>query len=288
MIKKISYIIYLILKFFNKIFIFFFNKDFLLWFYTFIQNDSYISIIIKKKKINFFCPNHLIKFRINTLFTKEPETINWINSFKKNKNKKIIFWDIGANIGLYSIYSSVFHGNKIKVISFEPSMNNLRILSRNISVNYLYKNIFINQIPLGNVNNDYCNFNDSNFIEGSAFNYLYTSKKLKKKKYNNNYKVFSSSIDNIIDMKKNDFPNYIKIDVDGNENIILKGGIKLLKKSSIKEILIEIDEKDKKKTNEIIKLLTKNYFKIKSINKSKLFKSNNIYVKNYIFENINL
>ena len=167
-------------------------------------------------------------------------------------------------------------------------MNNLRILSRNISVNYLYKNIFINQIPLGNVNNDYCNFNDSNFIEGSAFNYLYTSKKLKKKKYNNNYKVFSSSIDNIIDMKKNDFPNYIKIDVDGNENIILKGGIKLLKKSSIKEILIEIDEKDKKKTNEIIKLLTKNYFKIKSINKSKLFKSNNIYVKNYIFEKINL
>ena len=256
-----------------------------LYFYSkrFIYFNNY-----KKKKINFFCPNHLIKFRINTLFTKEPETINWINSFKKNKNKKIIFWDIGANIGLYSIYSSVFHGNKIKVISFEPSMNNLRILSRNISVNYLYKNIFINQIPLGNVNNDYCNFNDSNFIEGSAFNYLYTSKKLKKKKYNNNYKVFSSSIDNIIDMKKNDFPNYIKIDVDGNENIILKGGIKLLKKSSIKEILIEIDEKDKKKTNEIIKLLTKNYFKIKSINKSKLFKSNNIYVKNYIFEKINL
>ena len=38
-------------------------------------------------------------------------------------------------------------------------------------------------------------------------------------------------------MKKNDFPNYIKIDVDGNENIILKGGIKLLKKSSIKDVL---------------------------------------------------
>ena len=40
------------------------------------------------------------------------------------------------NIGLYSIYAALRHKN-IEVISFEPSTNNLRILSRNISINNL-------------------------------------------------------------------------------------------------------------------------------------------------------
>ncbi len=39
--------------------------------------------------------------RVNNIFTDEPETINWINNF--DENNKINFWDIGANIGLYSI-----------------------------------------------------------------------------------------------------------------------------------------------------------------------------------------
>ena len=103
MIGKISYIIYSILKLINYFIKFIFNKDLLLYFYTFISEDSYIKIIIHGKKINFYAPNHLIRFRLNTFWTKEPETLEWIRSFKK-KNKTIIFWDIGANVGLYSIY----------------------------------------------------------------------------------------------------------------------------------------------------------------------------------------
>ena len=87
----------------------------------------------------------MIKWRIDTLLTKEPETIEWINNFKDNK--ELVFWDIGANIGLYSIYAALRYKD-IKIISFEPSTNNLRILSRNISINQLDEKIFINQLPL--------------------------------------------------------------------------------------------------------------------------------------------
>ena len=62
------------------------------------------------------------------LLTKEPETLEWIDQFKGDK---IVFWDIGANVGLYSIYAALKHKD-IQIISFEPSVNNLRVLSRNI------------------------------------------------------------------------------------------------------------------------------------------------------------
>ena len=78
--------------------------------------------------------------------TKEPETINFINNFikinNKDKNKDLIFFDIGSNIGLYSIYASQTI-DKIKVYSFEPSFNNLSILSKNISINNLNNKVFI-------------------------------------------------------------------------------------------------------------------------------------------------
>jgi len=38
----------------------------------------------------------MISSRVNTIFLKEPEIIEWIDSFEN----KSIFWDIGANIGV--------------------------------------------------------------------------------------------------------------------------------------------------------------------------------------------
>ena len=66
-------------------------------------------ISILNKKIKFFVPNQLLNSRVDTFFTKEPETLEWIQTF--DKTKPIIFWDIGSNIGLYSIYAATIHSN---------------------------------------------------------------------------------------------------------------------------------------------------------------------------------
>ena len=106
------------------------------------------KLYVKKKilgyEINFFTPNQIVDWRVKTLFTQEPETIEWINSFDDNYN---IFWDIGGNIGLYSIYSAIRHKN-LHIYCFEPSTSNLRTLSRNISINNLEDRININQFAL--------------------------------------------------------------------------------------------------------------------------------------------
>ena len=53
---------------------------------------------------------------VKTLFDQEQRRLNGLIALKK---AKIIFWDIGANIGLYSIYAACIHDN-LKVVSFEP------------------------------------------------------------------------------------------------------------------------------------------------------------------------
>ena len=96
---------------------------------------------------------------------KEPETIEWIDSF--DQSKKIIFWDIGANIGIYSVYAATKFNN-IEVVSFEPSTSNLRVLSRNISINNLQSKIKIVNQPLSQERNKFSQFNESTFQEGGA------------------------------------------------------------------------------------------------------------------------
>ena len=91
---------------------------------------------------------------MKTFSSKEPETLEWINNFDDNEN--IIFWDIGANIGLYSIYASLKSKN-ISIIAFEPSTSNLRVLSRNISINNLDDKIKIVSQPLNKEKNIFQN-----------------------------------------------------------------------------------------------------------------------------------
>ena len=148
--KKISYLIYKILTYLNNVFKFITKRSFLIFFKDFIENDSYTNINIQNFQTKFFIPNELTEWRVKTFFTKEPETLEWIDNFEKKEN--LIFWDIGANIGLYSIYNSLKNKSS-KTICFEPSTSNLRILSRNISINNLEKNIKILPIPLTNKRN---------------------------------------------------------------------------------------------------------------------------------------
>ena len=69
-------------------------------------NDLFVNSIQNKKKIvnlygkkiHIYTPNQLCEYRANTFFSKEPETINWIDKY----GKKSVLYDIGANIGLYS------------------------------------------------------------------------------------------------------------------------------------------------------------------------------------------
>ena len=284
MIRKISFVLYKIIYYFDLLFYKATNRSILVWFKEFIQNDSYASISILNKEISFFIPNELTTYRVNTFFTKEPETLEWIDNF--NKDQEIVFWDIGSNIGLYSIYSALKYKN-IKIYSFEPSSSNLRILSRNISINNLQDKIFINQFPLTDKDHGHQLMMESNFREGGALHSFGKNLNFEGKKMdiNNNYVIYGFSINYLIKNLNYKVPNYLKIDVDGQEHFILKSADEILKNQNLKSILVEINENYIEQLKDIEMIMSKFNFKIikklqsKHVNLSETFK--NTY--NYIF-----
>ena len=261
MVKTISYVLFIIIVFFDKIFKILTNRSLLVWFNDFIQPKSYKSIKILGKETKFFVPNQLIDWRVNTYFIKEPETLEWIDSLKKKKN--FIFWDIGANIGLYSIYNSL-KNPKSKTIAFEPSSSNLRVLTRNISINNLEKNIKVVPIPLTNKKNIFQIMSEDHFVEGGALSAFGEKFNFEGKKFKPNmkYNLLGTTMNYFIENSILDIPDYIKIDVDGIEHLILEGGDKFLSNKKVKSISVEINENFKEQYQKVLKLMKKYKFKI--------------------------
>ena len=259
------------------------NKNLLLWLKEFIENDSYKNLTINKKKLSFFVPNNLVKWRLDTFLEKEPETIEWINNFDK---KNIIFWDIGSNIGQYSVYCAIKH-KKSKIISFEPSSGNLRILSRNISENKLTNQIKILSIPLTKHRNKFSIFEESSFLEGAAHN-NFSIQKNKNSNKKIRYEIFGTNINYLLKEKILEIPNYIKIDVDGIESWILEGAGKFLNNNKIKEILIEQDENNKIEHKKVMRIMKKNNFKLFKKERNNKFHttSESKFTYNYIFKKL--
>ena len=262
MTKKISFLIFKTIFFIFKIIEKIFRKDLLIYFKEFLEDNSYKKVLICEKKIIFFTPNFITKWRVDTFYSKEPETLDWIENFD-NKGK-IIFWDIGANIGLYSIYAAVKFEN-IDVIAFEPSTSNLRILSRNISINNLSGKIKINQFPLINEKNKFLEMQEPKFIEGWSMNSFGKNLDFEGKTFvsENKYRIYGTSINYLIENDILKIPNYIKIDVDGIEHLILKGGLNFLKDKQIKSISVELNENFKEQYNEVMHIMKISKFKLK-------------------------
>lgn len=207
-------------------------------------SDSFLNSKINRtkrisiKNINFLLhtPTYLTNYRYRTFFSKEPETIEWIDNFEKNR----VFYDIGANVGLYSIYASICKNSK--VYSFEPSFFNLELLARNIFSNNMNKKIVIVPLPL-NDKISISNFELTSTDWGGALSTF-------EKGFNDSgepidtkfsYKTLGISLDQLVEKFNLPNPSYIKIDVDGLEHFIISGGRSIISKAS--EILLEVNDK---------------------------------------------
>jgi len=200
-------------------------------------------------RISFFCPGKIPEWRAKKLLTKEPETIEWINGF----NKTDIFWDIGANVGVYSLYAAL---RGLSVLAFEPSPSNYYLLSRNIEINKMDENISAYCIALNNVTK-LDTFYMANTELGGALNSFGEARDWQGKFFEASLKqaMVGFSLDDFIQQFYPPFPNHIKIDVDGIEDSIIKGANDTLKDSRLKSVLIELDSARKEYTGEVTGIL---------------------------------
>ena len=193
-----------------------------------------IQIKINESNYATFRTGHgRLLWRAKTLLTEEPMTIKWIDSFHKDD----VFFDIGANVGNYSIYASI---NGIKSFACEPEILNLSLL---------YENVFLNNIehlctPVPLALHDSTNvekFYLKNISKGDALHSI-GQKSYLLENPNSSTKVvntFTIKLDELIETYSLPYPTKLKIDVDNNELNVIVGAEKTLK--YVKEICIELD-----------------------------------------------
>jgi len=220
--------------------------------------DQLKRVIIHEKTddnidISIFTPNYLCLYRALTFSTKEPETLLWIEEFGKNN---AVLFDIGANIGLYSIYHSLV--NNGKSYAFEPSFFNLKQLARNINENKCENNVVVVPNPLAG-SNDIQKFKYGNIDEGGALSvfsvdYGYDGKYMNSSISN---KVIGFSLDYLAHSGIiNDVPDLLKIDVDGIEHIILKGAMETISSSKCKSVLVEVNGNFREQEDKVHEILS--------------------------------
>ena len=129
---------------------------------------------------------------------------------------------------------------------------------------------------------------EGDFVEGGSMhsfgeNYDFEGKNFDPK---NNYKIFGTNIDYLIRNKILLIPNYIKIDVDGIEHLILRGGKEMLKDKQLKSLSIELNENFKDQYNEVISIMKKSKFHLKNKRHASMFDNSSKFSKlyNFVFE----
>jgi len=199
--------------------------------------------------IFFYCPGRLSEWRARTLLTKEPETIEWINTF----NNMDVLWDIGANIGVYSLYAAL---KGLYVLAIEPSPGNYYLLNRNIEINKMDNRVSALCIAL-NDQTKLDSFYMSNTVLGGASSSFAEAIDWQGNPFTPSFKqaMIGFSIDDFIEQFNPPFPNHIKIDVDGIENKIINGAKSTLSDKRVKSILIELDTESEDYCNEVIKTI---------------------------------
>ena len=210
---------------------------------NFFISDELGYLFLKKKRFVFQNNKKIFsirnfsstcKWRADTFLTKEIDTIEWIDTF----NSKETFLDVGANIGIYSIYAA----EKVKKVwSLEPESLNYAMLNLNIYDNNLSQKITALPMSLHN-SMKISNLNINNLEWGEALNSFSNTKDQFGKNFIPKFYQgsYSLNLDDLINLIGN--IDHVKIDVDGNEDLIISGAQKTLGNKKIKSFLIELDE----------------------------------------------
>lgn len=186
-------------------------------------------------KMLFVTPNDLCRYRAESFSSKEPDTLFWIDGIPSNA----VLWDIGANVGLYSIYAAKKNG--VRVFSFEPSVFNLELLARNIYLNKLQDCVTVIPVALSDALGPSM-FKLSSTAWGGALSTFGQDFDQHGGKLNSifEYQTMGMTMDQAILLLNIPAPRFIKIDVDGIEHFILRGGTEALK--GVESVMIEVDD----------------------------------------------
>jgi FkbM family methyltransferase len=174
----------------------------------------------------FRCENYTEFARCLKMFVKEPGTCEWIASRVEPGD---VFYDIGANIGVYTVLAARRVGPSGKVFAFEPHSATFARLLETISINGLSGIVTACSCAL-HEQQGFFPFSYFSSEAGSSQSQLNARASVPEGSISSAVVElkFSASLDSLIAAGGFAPADHVKIDVDGNELMILKGMAGLL------------------------------------------------------------
>ena len=159
------------------------------------------------------------------------------NIFAQHLKTGDVFYDIGANVGFFSVIAAKLVGREGKVYAFEPGVENAKSIRHNAELN---------------------NFNQIEVIEKAVSNTSGSGEFLLAK-YSGGHALATAdappdlagkvtvdlvSIDDLIASEQIEPPNFVKVDVEGAELDVLKGMTQTIKTYQ-PTVIYEVDDGDR-------------------------------------------
>ncbi len=208
------------------------------------------TVDIGRASIQFYTPTPILQWRAKTSLTKEPDMMRWLDDLGRDA----VFWDIGANVGVFSLYAARRIG--CRVLAFEPAAANFHVLARNITLNDLSNRVsaycvaFAGKTGLGVLNLDSISMGASlsQFgVAGDRSRYMGANISAQS--------MLGFTIDRFIELFDPPFPTHIKIDVDGLELAIVEGAAGTLCDPRLRSVMLELSLSNSEERNAGMRLM---------------------------------
>ena len=188
-------------------------------------------------QIGWHTPSAHLKWRVDSLFTKEPCTLEWIAGMGRGE----VLVDVGANVGMYTVWAA--KTRRVQVCAFEPEAQNYALLNRNIVLNQLQDSVRAYCVALS----DRPGFSELHLSEFRAGGSCHSLGERVDFQHQPAQPAFSQGcvaarLDDLVRDGVVPPPHHVKIDVDGFEPKVIAGAAEVLRNSATRSLLIEVNQ----------------------------------------------
>ena len=164
----------------------------------------------------------------------EPWTIRWIEEHIQADD---VLFDVGANVGAYSLVAAVARG--AKVVAFEPVAANYEALTANVILNDVADTL----LPLPTALDAETGLETLHLRILDAGGALHSLRAASEESIHPQ-PVLAFRLDDLLEDFGLPHPTHLKLDVDGNESRVLQGAERTLSEPGLRTVMCELHRED--------------------------------------------